>query len=304
MNFSEFSPQTNLENLTELLSLQGVAVIANVIPSNECNQIKRQVFKYLYKYHNIETSDDFYKKFRPLNGGLIHYYGISLIRPILDLKTDQRVIEPFAHIWKEKELTTSLDGMFISAPAEETNFYFKADKLDFHTDQASNKNEMCCIQSFVNLEETISSDGCLSVLLNSHKYHSEFFQHFNLDTKGKDWFLLKPNHLDWFINEKKCEWKMVMAPKGSMVFWDSRTIHMGTLPRMGSKNWRFLVYVCYTPAKLQTEQDRQLIELAYVQNRLTAHWPYGVRLFNRRQDDLIFNNVDDLTERHRKYLGI
>ena len=91
-----------------------------------------------------------------------------------------------------------------------------------------------------------------------------------------------------------------------MVFWDSRTIHMGTLPRQirPNKHWRFLVYVCYTPARLQTDQDKNLLKIAYIQNRLTAHWPYSVRLFNRRQDDLMFNKLDDLTERHRKYLGI
>lgn len=92
-----------------------------------------------------------------------------------------------------------------------------------------------------------------------------------------------------------------------MVFWDSRTIHMGTLPRKNRPNpdrWRFVIYVCYTPANLQTEEDSKLKRMAYIQNRCTAHWPYGVRVFPKYKGDNAMNDMRQLTPRHRKYLGI
>jgi len=310
MHFSDFSPQTSLENLNSTLDEFGVAVVPDIISAEECNQFKKEIFKHLSQQHEINTCEEYYAQFKPMNGGLIHYYGITLIQPVLDLKTDQRVIEPFKRIWNnETELTTSFDGMFIGPPPPppintESKYIFNLNQLSFHTDQASNKSTKCCVQAFINLEATEHGDGCLSVLTHSHKYHAEFFQHFNLDTNGKDWFRLKKIHIDWFVNEKGCEFKMICAPKGSMVFWDSRTMHMGTLRRQMDTRWRFLVYVCYTPACLQTDEDKHLKQIAYIQNRLTAHWPYGVRLFDRRDDDLMFNKLEDLTHRHRKYFGV
>jgi hypothetical protein len=42
----------------------------------------------------------------------------------------------------------------------------------FHTDQSSLKREKCCIQAYINLENTEDGDGCLSVLRYSHNFHS------------------------------------------------------------------------------------------------------------------------------------
>lgn len=92
-----------------------------------------------------------------------------------------------------------------------------------------------------------------------------------------------------------------------MVFWDSRTIHMATLPRRNRPNknrWRFLVYVCYTPARLQSQMDSELKKNAYIQNRLTAHWPYDVNVFSKKKDDETENSLSNLTERHNKFIGI
>lgn len=44
----------------------------------------------------------------------------------------------------------------------------------------------------------------------------------------------------------------ILAPKGSLILWDSRTIHTAVLPsnkRNNPKNVRFVVYVCMMPKK-------------------------------------------------------
>lgn len=178
----------------------------------------------------------------------------------------------------------------------------------FHTDQASEKPGFCCAQSYITFEATEHGDGCLTVFIRSNKYHQEFFKHFGLATNGENFYQInKTEHQDWYLNEKGCEWKMISAPRGSMVFWDSRTIHYFAPPRLGRPNpdrWRLQVYVCYTPARLQNEKDAETKRNAYINNQCTDHWPYNVKkLFDKDENDHRINSLSNLTERHRKYLG-
>ena len=311
MQFTDYSPITDLDHLSNDLNEKGVAVLPNVFQADECDNFRKKVWDHMCSKHAIKNTKEYFEKIRPFSGGLIHGYGVSLYTEVLDLKTDERCVAPFKCIWNENELTCSLDGMYIGPPAEESGYFFDPDRLihseSFHSDQSSNKKEKCCVQSFITLEDIETGDGCLSVLTNSHKYHAEFFQYFNINTYENDWFVLNREHLDWFVNEKGCKWNTILAPKGSMVFWDSRTIHMATLPRRDRPNknrWRFLVYVCYTPANLQSEEDSELKKNAYIQNQVTAHWPYSVHVFCKRSDDKTTNSLNNLTERHKKLIGI
>lgn len=125
----------------------------------------------------------------------------------------------------------------------------------------------------------------MSVLIKSHHFFNEFYDTFKIDTKGKDWFLLdQKTHVDWF-RTKGCEWKTLTAPKGSMVFWDSRLVHMGTAPRKGRlfTNWIILTYECYTPYHFQSKNDAKLKRNAFLDNKFTAHWAYSVRIFDQNK---------------------
>jgi hypothetical protein len=310
--FSDYTTLTDLDNLAQTLEEYGVAVVPNVIPESECDEFRAKMFEYLKTEHNIVTPNDLMDKLKPSHGGMIKKYGIPLTRMVLDLKTDDRVIEPFRRVWPEDrdELVTSLDGMFIGPPPELTfnPQLFDKETTAFHFDQSSDKHGKWCVQAFLNLENTEHGDGCLSVMLGSHKLHEKFFSHFNINAP-RDWYLInKTTHHQWFL-DNGCEWKMICAPKGSMVFWDSRTLHMGTLPRADRPNpnkWRFLIYVCYGQARLQTESDIKLKRQAYIENRTTAHWPHtSVRLFDKAKDDTRLRDPDtELTERQRRLLGI
>ena len=89
-----------------------------------------------------------------------------------------------------------------------------------------------------------------------------------------------------------------------MVFWDSRTIHKGTahMPnRVDPDRWRFVIYVCYTLAKLQSQQDTIKKKNAYINNRTTTHWPYNVKVNYKMGTKT--NKLEDLSERNKKCLG-
>ena len=53
----------------------------------------------------------------------------------------------------------------------------------------------------------------------------------------------------FYIEEKSCLHNRIKCPKGSLVLWDSRTIHCGSeaLKTRTTPNFRNVVYVCYEP---------------------------------------------------------
>lgn len=309
MNYEDFCPLTDLDYLNETLDKYGVAVLPDVFTSDECDNYKKQIFRVLDQDYDVREPDDFEDKLKPLRGCMLGSYGVSLMRPVLDLKTEEKAIEPFRKIWNENELTTSLDRITIFPPPEQTRSkrFFSPNDLWFHADQASHKLDKCCIQSFVVLEPIEHGDGCLSVLLGSHTHFTQFVDHFRINTKGRDWMRIDVhNQFQWYV-QRGCQWKMIMAPKGSMVFWDSRTIHMGTAPRsdrLVKDRYRFIVYTCFTPAKWQTAENRKTLRKAYIQNRSTNHWPYGEIILNSKpEDDTTENDLRSLSLKHKKYLG-
>ena len=95
----------------------------------------------------------------------------------------------------------SLDALNIGPPNIK-NKYLKEiydSPFDFHTDQSSLKKYKCCVQSFINLEDTENDDACLSVLRYSHNFHEKFFTEFDKETG--DFYRLKSDEFDWFISK-------------------------------------------------------------------------------------------------------
>ena len=304
----DFFPETNLENLNETLEKYGVAVLTNLFTLEECLLFRNTILARLESELNIIEPEDF-SKLRPISGGIIRSNGLPFTKEVLELKTDRRVIEAFDKIWNGEELTGSFDAINITPPPEllsQPKFFSETNPNGLHLDQGSEKLDKCCIQSFINLEDTEHGDACLSVLTGSHLHFKDFMIDFKINTKGKDWLTINKQHLDWFL-ERGCQFSHIMAPKGSIVFWDSRTVHMGTLPRedrVNKNRWRFLVYTCYTPARFQSQDDANLKRYAYINNLPTSHWPFNVRLFKNSNKDGKKNSLSSLSIKQKKIFGL
>ena len=70
-----------------------------------------------------------------------------------------------------------------------------------------------------------------------------------------DWFKLETEEQSNFYRvEKGCELHYIKCPAGSLVLWDSRTIHCGKEPDSNrtKSNYRCCVYLCYTPRSMAT----------------------------------------------------
>ena len=86
--------------------------------------------------------------------------------------------------------------------------------------------------------------------------------------------------MEWYKSNVLKEVR-INAPKGSLVLWDSRTIHQNSPPLKGRENprWRYVVYSCMLPADKILQKDKIKKSEALKNLRMTTHWPYPVYLF-------------------------
>jgi len=217
-----------------------------------------------------KSKDWFYGK-----NGIIEYPCGSHEQVVWDVRCEEGVIQSFAKVHGTEELVTSYDRINISRPGKKFNAKGeeKKQKNWAHTDQKANE-KFNHVQGYVNLIESESDDGGLVVLPGSHKYFKEFHETFP-GAKG----LLTPEQYDWYL-KKGLKPVKVNAPAGSLVLWDSRTVHWNYMP-VGER-YRMVVYVCMTPARLLDEKNRKKKQKAFKELRATKHSPHQVYLFPKK----------------------
>ena len=125
-------------------------------------------------------------------------------------------------------------------------------------------------------------DATLAILEGSHKYHKEFATHFKI-TKNVQWTKLTKEQIE-FYRERNCEFNRIVCPKGSLVMWDSRTIHCGVEANKdrAQPNFRAIVYVCYAPRSKCTESNIKKRQKAFTEMRATIHDPINTKLFGKK----------------------
>lgn len=285
--------ETTLEKLPMTLNKYGVAIIPDILNDDECEQMKQGMWNYLeFITSNLpvpinRNNQQSWKSFRalyPKHSMLIQHWSIGHAQFIWDIRTNPKVIAPFERLWKtpKENLLVSFDGASFHFPPEITGFGFAKDdgKSWIHCDQSYSRNGFECVQGWINAYDTDEGDATLTVLEGSHKFHQDFSNSFDIPTSD-DWFVLKDEHIDWYTNTKDCVRTNIKCPAGSLVLWDSRTIHCGKEPEPNrvQPNHRCVVYVCYTPRKLASPSSLHKKINAFNNLRTTSHWPHKPKLF-------------------------
>jgi hypothetical protein len=149
----------------------------------------------------------------------------------------------------------------------------------YHTDQSFARNEFECVQSWVTGLDVNEGDATLAFLEGSNQFHAEVASKFS-KTDSADWAKLSKEEETYYV-EKGCAYKKIKCPKGSMVFWDSRTIHCGSEAIKGraKENLRAIAYLCYLPRSLCSKANIKKKQKAYNELRRTTHNPVKVKLF-------------------------
>ena len=283
---------TTINNITPTLNQYGVAIIPNVLTQQECDAMKQGMWNYLetitanlpvpIKKANPQTWTSF-KQLYPKHSMLVQQWSIGHAQFIWDIRTNPKVIEPFAKLWNvsKEDLLVSFDGASFHFPPETTKFgWVNPEKSWLHSDQSFLRNDFECAQGWVNAYDTNEGDATITILEGSNRFHSDFATQFP-PTTSDDWFVLNQEHLNWYKNVKGCVQTNIKCPAGSLVLWDSRTIHCGKEPEKtrGNPNYRCVAYVCYTPRNLASDSVLSKKIKAWKDLRTTSHWPHKPKLF-------------------------
>lgn len=168
--------------------------------------------------------------------GIIQQHSASHTRPAWQARSEPGVLDVFANIWdcKISDLEPSYDAINFGYVASSSK-----PKPNYHTDQGSHRVGLWQVQGFVALtpQGSDTKNGALMVRHGSHKNHSNFFINSGKSTKGKDWYKYTPEELEEYFPLHTFPEVHVDAAPGSLVLWDSRTIHYGRqpyLPKMKS----------------------------------------------------------------------
>lgn len=293
-----------LETLKATLDQYGVAVLPRVLDHAKAAKLADGLWEYLEHISQswekpLSRSDPTTWKqiydLMPSHSMLMQHFGIGHSQAVWDVRQDPAVLEVYAKLWncEPKELLASFDGASIGMPPETTKRGWQDDtRYWLHTDQSYRRNKVECYQSWVTAHDVNKGDATLVVLEGSHLLHKEFAETFFQGTKppAKDWYQLKTADEVSFYRER-CSEVRIQCPAGSMVLWDSRTIHQGGQPLKGrpEARERAIVYLCYQPrnhlpsgtkAKDKTkakaiEKKRRVFEA----RRMTSHWPLKSTLF-------------------------
>jgi hypothetical protein len=308
------------QTVTEILDKYGVAIIPNILTPEECEEGIDEMWQYLEALgigihrDEPETYVLFYQLL-PCHAMLLQHWKIGHAKFAWRVRQHPKVVDVFAKLYgvEAEELVSSMDGVSIHFPPEITGRGWRSgtEITHYHTDQSYMRPEKDTIQAWVNFFDTNTGDATLAFWESSHLFHAEFIREFGEDIKEpkKDWFQLKnPRFLAFY--QARCKEKRVVCPKGSLVLWDSRTIHTGiacertrTIP-----NYRTVVYVCYQPRTRATEKQLEKKRKAYQEKRMTSHHPINGRLFPIKprsygQELPITNIPDDVISNELTTLG-
>ena len=289
MNFKNYD--CKLENVMNQLETFGVAVIPDVLDGKEISDMQNGIWdtvEHLTSFmdtpmdrNNPDTWSSWYSLL-PTHDMLLQTYSVGHSQFIWDVRQNPKVANVFSHIWKCKpeQLITSFDAVSFHLPPEITNKGWYKDDDWFHVDAAYTRPEFECVQGFVTGFDINEGDSTLTLLEGSHKYHQDFAKKFEIEDEI-DWFRLDEEQLDFYLDEKKCNRVNVKARAGSLVLWDSRTVHCGMKPLKTRKepNFRLVTYVCMTPREWCSDEAINVRRDAFNNLYMTTHCPHRPKLF-------------------------
>lgn len=276
-------------NLRNTLDEYGVAIIPNVLDEAECAQLQSEMWDFFeHLLPGVSRTDSSSWKLLPsllpLHSMLFQHYSIGHAQFAWTARQNAKILDIFVRLLGGKsraELLVSFDGSSFHVPPETTGRGAYGGQANwFHTDQRLSDSSSKCIQSWVTPIEVRPGDATLTVLEKSHLLHGEFAKQFGYTEKRDDWHKLESQE-EWDFYAKTCKRVCIACPPGSLVFWDSRTIHAGqeSLKQRPQPNFRMAIYLSYALRTDATDAAIKKKQKAFTERRTTNHWAAYPKLF-------------------------
>lgn len=279
-----------IKDLEEL----GYCVIPNVLPTVETQRLYERVWlEFIEKaWPNCKMDDrSSWKEAFPIHNKFGVFAGPAGQTQVMwDLRQDPRIIAPFAKIWNTNDLIVSMDGLSFMCPPEiregsyeswphvDQGMRYNNPPIDFVSESSLRTNPYTIQGQFL-FEDSFEGDGGFYCIPKSHLRFNEFAREIEaLHERGKS---AKPYLLEFFksgmdnAGNTYCM-KHVTATRGSLILWDSRTVHWNQHPqkdRAPPPKVRMVGYVCYVPKSRLTKEGMDLRKEAFEKGVSTGHNP-------------------------------
>jgi hypothetical protein len=296
-----------LKDLEEL----GYCIIPQILSAPETELLYQRVWQeYVEKaWPNCKMDDrSDWKETFPMH----NTYGIfagpaGQIQVMWDLRQDPRIVDVFAKIWNTRDLIVSMDGLSLMCPVEIREVYFKPwphvdqtisqrndnvaqnnnPPLDF-VSESSLKTKPFTIQGQFLFEDSFNGDGGFCCFPKSHLRFDEFAPQLEtlkaMEVPQEEIWKAQNDYLLSFFGQGSDEsgnpysMKHITAPRGSLILWDSRTVHWNQFPNKDRPpsdraKLRMVGYLSYVPKARLTHEGRAIRREAFETGVSTGHNP-------------------------------
>lgn len=296
-----------LKDLEEL----GYCVIPQVLSTSETELLYQRVWhEFIEKaWPNCRMDDrSNWKETFPMHNRMGIFAGPAGQTQVMwDLRQDSRIVDVFAQVWNTNDLIVSMDGLSFMCPPEIREGYIEPWP---HVDQAilrrqdnvahSNnppigfvsesllKTQPYTIQGQFLLEDSSDGDGGFYCIPKSHLRFTEFAPQLEtisaMEMSKSERSKARNKFFREFFDSRTDEsgnaycMKHITAVRGSLIIWDSRTIHWNqhasmNRPHSDNPKVRMVGYLCYVPKVRLTDKGRILRMNAFEKGVSTGHNP-------------------------------
>lgn len=244
---------------------------------------------------------------------LMQHFGIGHAQFLWDIRQNPSVAGVFGNLWDcdARDLTVSFDGAAYNPPPETRGGRGFQKTPWYHCDQSvvsraketktnatkvnatgtnvtgtketgtKTQSDMSCVQGWVTAYDVNHGDASLVVMEGSHRHFDDMCVKYNIQKNG-DWYKLESANVGNDYAALGCTERRIVCPAGSLVLWDSRTLHYGGNAVRGraEPNHRLVGYVCYLPASKLTAANRKKKRLYFDTQRTIGHDPCNIRVFS------------------------
>lgn len=265
LHLEQLSKMSHIQQAIQDLKEKGYAVIPDVLNDEEVQQAIDYFYTWLNSDQQIQNHNSPH--------GVMQFWEVAHQQHAWYIRTRLGVLNFFKTFWNTEELVVSFDGT--NHMPENLK---KKDTSWEHVDQSYSDSSFKCLQAYVSL--TTNTHRTFVVYEGSHKLHAEYAIEKNLTSNKKNWIKIEKDYLDK-IKESK---RILHVKAGSLVLWDSRTIHCncyGTVPEE-----RIVQYVSYLPRnnKKLTKKMQEKRQKYFLERRTTSHWAYPVKVNSLQPD--------------------
>ena len=309
------------------LKEHGWAVVKDVLSPQECDSLLEEIWDLLdqiskkeeraldndgdNRYPLSSNVKDFwyypFTKLLPHTKGIVNSHRFNWLLPFRKIRQHPNVLLVFASLFGSLQLYPSADRVNLQFPGKK----YVAQAPWAHVDQDPTnlkKRGLCSIQSYLTLHDVNEHSPGNRFHDKSHlffdQWESSLPEGSLSDIHGVNWFKIDGHPERMALLEKhKDSYPLVKPqhPKGSLLLWDSRTVHspMSLHPKASKADMvRLVCYLCYLPydPKIHTDKMLEKKEKALSEFWSTRHLPlpqtkFGDTIRTYGKDDPLYATI-------------